>query len=570
MGSRQSTPDSEPSTHTAQFPPPANAEYVALTRTLAELRREQARLPENPTVDQLRHELNARRIELELRVQELREAGQRVDALTKRYADLYDHAPIGYATLDRQGTIRELNVPFATMVGRERSQLLGTPLAEIVARAESPAYPEFVDQVMRQSGPVTREVQLHCAGNRLCDVRMTGIARRDPVDDVGVCRVAFLDVTAAKQQQQTLRLHSAIMHNMREGVCLVRDSDGVILETNPALDAMFGYAAGELPGRHVSVLNAGNGETPIEIARRIQNTLGTERHWEGEIPAVRRDGTLFWSEANICGFTHETHGAVWLTVQRDITERKRLQQQERERHNALAHTARVNTVGELAAALGHEITQPLMAIEHVAFAARQMLQRGEFARNDLLDLVAQIEQQSHRAGEVIHRLRKFVRDARMEKRSIDLHDTIRNAIKLLTPSLADLGISIRVDEETPLPAVRVDPVQIEQVIVNLVRNSMDAIVAANSASREITIALHPRPGGIQVSVHDTGPGLSPEHACIFDVFGTGRKDGVGLGLAISRSIIHAHGGTLWADPAAASGASFHFTIPLAESVSDGT
>ena len=247
----------------------------------------------------------------------------------------------------------------------------------------------------------------------------------------------------------------------------------------------------------------------------------------------------------------------------DITERKRVEHETQTRKDALVHMARINTVGELAASLAHELTQPLQAVEHYNFAALKLLRQQDKGQDEVLELLQGAQLQLQRAGKIIFHLRKFIRHGVINKCPTNLPDVINAALELMQPMLRDKGVNVRVAGVDRLPMVNVEPIQIEQVLVNLLRNSVDAMNNAKSVTRRIDIELVSDGKFIQVTVRDTGPGFnSGSIERIFDVLTSDKVDGMGMGLAISRSLIKAHGGRLWADTQAENGAVLNFTLPV--------
>lgn len=511
----------------------------------------------------LLRELRVHQIELEMRNRELRAARTALEASRERYAELYDNAPVGYITLNSKNEIREANLVAATQLGLAHGELLGKRFSTLLAREQRAGFFQYVKLILAHAAAKPLELRVCSADGTRHDLRIIGSTQQDTESGARACRIALFDLTEEKQQQESLRLHSLIMENMVEGVMLVRAADSIILETNPAFYRMFGYNADDLIGRHVAILNAGNGETPHEVAARITEVMRRLGKWEGEVHNVRKDGSAFWSQAAVTTFVHSAHGSVWVAVHRDITQRKRDEQQARERQEDLVQVSRLNTVGELAATLAHELTQPVMAIEHFNHAAIGLVESGNADREELLRLLRYEDQQVKRAGDVIRQLRKFVRRGVVDKKLFNLATAIDEALALLRPMLVDRGIEVRVTCDTAGTLVSADAVQIEQVLVNLLRNSVDALATVKQAPGCIDITFVPHPNKVEVVVRDNGPGLDPAHeTMLFNVFESQKLDGMGMGLAISRSIILAHGGQLWAEPATAGGAAFHFTLPI--------
>jgi signal transduction histidine kinase len=233
------------------------------------------------------------------------------------------------------------------------------------------------------------------------------------------------------------------------------------------------------------------------------------------------------------------------------------------KHQAeLAHAARLSTLGGMAAGLAHEINQPLSAIVSYARGCARRLRGGDLQPDALLDVVESIAAQALRAAAVLRRIRDFVRHHELPRERVDLADLVREAARFAEVEAQQLGVALRVEpSSTPLP-VEVDVVQIEQVILNLVRNAFEATTSRLGGTREVTIRSLRTAGGAEVTVSDTGSGVPPElMGRLFEPFFTTKRDGLGLGLSISRSIVEAHGGRLWAEPSSPRGTIFHLELP---------
>lgn len=251
----------------------------------------------------------------------------------------------------------------------------------------------------------------------------------------------------------------------------------------------------------------------------------------------------------------------------DLSERKRADEQRRQHELALAHVARVSAMGEMVAGLAHELNQPLAAVSNYVAACKMFVQGerpGE--SSELLGWLDEISSQAMRAGEVIRGLRRFVRKSEPQRVSVALRRLIDDIMPLLTPDARLQEVELRIESRATSLVVHCDPVQIEQVVVNLVRNALDAMRGAINRPREVIIRTDDvGTRTAQVSVVDNGIGLSAEAARrLFEPFFTTKPDGLGIGLTISRSIIEAHGGRMWVAAGNPSGTEFHFTLPLAE------
>ena len=527
-----------------------------LTALLTKAEQVSSRMADKAGTDALMHEVWTYQIELEMQNRELRAAQVVLEESRERYAALYDYAPVAYCTLDELGVVNDVNPAAAALFGAARAQLLGKPLATLLRPGESKAFFSFLQRVHRHARHHMLETQLRGNDGDWRHVRLISTAAPTVDGRKPLYHTALFDITAERRQQEILRLHSVIMNEMNDGVILMQAADGTILETNPAFDRSFGYDTGELLGRRYELLvgkDSGAG-----FANRMQ--AGT---WKGEVHHVTKQGAAIWGEATVTVFDHNRYGPVRLAVHRDITDRKLAEQKARQRQQALAHTSRVNIAGQLASSLAHELTQPLMAIEHFNHALLQRIQKGDYDQNDLVKALENVSVQAQRGSEIIRRLRRFIRRGKVQTVPVQIEQALADAIALLEPLLTDNAIDVEVIGAAALPPVSADPIQIEQVFVNLLRNGAEAVARADGGSRRIGVNLAVQDGYLEIAIADSGPGLAPELAeQIFEVFETTKADGMGLGLAISRSIVAACGGRLWFEPAPSGGAVFRFTLPV--------
>jgi two-component system sensor histidine kinase TtrS len=253
-------------------------------------------------------------------------------------------------------------------------------------------------------------------------------------------------------------------------------------------------------------------------------------------------------------------------LEREAAERRRAEAEARARQAELAHVHRLNTMGEMASGFAHELNQPLSAIVNYAKGAVRRLNQGAIAPAELLPVLEQVAAQAERAAAVIRRIRAFIRKEVPEHATIDLNKTIRETAGLIAAETERAGVRLVLELDEPLPRVSADAIQIEQVIVNLVRNAIEAMTEANSPVRRVTLrTAFATPTTVEIAVEDTGPGLPQVgRDQLFDPFFTTKTDGLGLGLSISQNIVEAHGGRLTAAPRPDGGAVFRFTLPIAE------
>jgi signal transduction histidine kinase len=250
-------------------------------------------------------------------------------------------------------------------------------------------------------------------------------------------------------------------------------------------------------------------------------------------------------------------------VGRDITDRRQAEEQARQNLHALAHAGRLQSMGEMASTLAHELNQPLTAILSFAQASGRVITEVNYDRDELAFALERIAVNARRAGDIIRHMRSFIRKEEPHTEICDVNRLIREAMDLVNAELLQMEIDSVLDLQADLPGIDVDPVQIQQVVLNLVRNSMEAIDKHPGGQRRITVATRPGgSGGIEVAISDTGPGLDTDVAGkIFNTFVTTKAEGMGIGLSICKSIVEAHGSELVNRRRPGGGAIFSFVLP---------
>jgi two-component system sensor kinase FixL len=257
----------------------------------------------------------------------------------------------------------------------------------------------------------------------------------------------------------------------------------------------------------------------------------------------------------------DTPGVV--VAHADVTERKRMEEERLRRGETLARASRLNSLAILASSLVHELTQPLTAANLYSEAIASLATQGGGGNSELAEAVRAIHLQIKRASDIVHRLRNFIRGRTSQLAVVPIRHVITEAIRMVEPLALDKRVQLTLEPVAGDIEVEGDLGQIEQVLVNLLCNGVEAVDAAEKERREVRIRVRPTPGEIEVTVEDTGTGLAPEIAeRIFDAFESSKESGIGMGLSISREIVEGHRGRLWADPQTpAGGAAFHFTLP---------
>jgi two-component system sensor kinase FixL len=347
---------------------------------------------------------------------------------------------------------------------------------------------------------------------------------------------------------------------------LVVDTEGIIMLANARAVTMFGYARQELLGRPVEMLIPARLRSSHEAHRQTYReewrprAMGAGR----ELFAVRKDGTELPVEVGLNPM-QTFEGRFVLASVVDVSERKRSELETARQRDQMAHLSRVAMLGELSGSLAHELNQPLAAILSNAQAAQRFLGRDPPELDRVTEILADIVKSDKRAGEVITRLRSLLKKEEAQHRPLDANELVQEGLALMRSDLLNRQIAVRTQLAPELPAVSGDRVQLQQVLLNLLINGCDAMGDAVT-QRDITVRSEPALArGVRISVADNGTGISPEDLeRIFEPFVTTKPQGLGLGLAVCRSIVRSHNGQLWAANNPDGGATFTIELPAAD------
>ena len=374
-------------------------------------------------------------------------------------------------------------------------------------------------------------------------------------------------LTRRQYAEQALRSESLFRRAMEDSLLTglrARDLDGTITYVNPAFCKMVGYAPEELIGQapplpywdpdhlertqevHDMILAGASPPEGVELRLRRKN---------GE----RLDALIF--EAPLIDVSGRHTG--WMGSMLDITEEKRTRELAQQQEERLQATSRLITMGEMASTLAHELNQPLAAIASYNTGCMNRLEQAAIDRDELRDIHAKLGRQASRAGEIIRRVHDFVRRSKPKRKALDLNEVIRDAVGLIEADARTRRMRIETDLAPALPDIPADPVMIEQVIVNLVRNGMDAMRANPARRRIVRVETREEGGHLVVRVADLGQGIEPDAARrLFEPFFTTKAEGMGMGLNICRSIAELHHGRLAFESNPEGGTIFTLSLPV--------
>lgn len=360
--------------------------------------------------------------------------------------------------------------------------------------------------------------------------------------------------------------HLRSIYDTAPDALIVIDAEGLVQSYSAAAERMFGWTASETLGRNVSMLmpmphrGAHDGYIRRYLDTGERRIIGIGRIVVGQ----RKDGSTFPMELAV-GEVRSDEGRIFTGFVRDLTERQATEARLQELQSELVHMSRLTAMGEMASALAHELNQPLSAIANYLNGARRLLERAQNTDPRAGEALEKASAQAMRAGEVIRRLRDFMARGESQRSEQSLSKLVEEACALALVGAKDQDVRVQYQFDPRVDRVFVDRVPIQQVVLNLVRNALDAM--AEQPRRELTVATSLRDDGAAiVSVTDTGPGVGEDVVGrLFEPFVTTKSDGMGVGLSISRTIVEAHGGRIWSESAPGGGAVFRFSLANAAS-----
>jgi len=505
-------------------------------------------------------------------IQERKQAQDRLQQSEQRWQTAFANSAISIMMRDRTDRIFASNKAFRNMLGYTESELYHLCQIDITYEEDRELNLELIGELWegkRQHFQIEKRYRrkdgtLVWVRNNVALVPGTG----------GVTPFLFTiveDITQRKQEESERRYteekHRVIVEAASDAVICV-DECSVILLANPATARIFGYEPAELIGKPLTVLMP-------EFLRKLhehgfRRYLATgQRHinWQGtELTGLRKNGDEFPVEVSFGEVTAEGH-RLFTGFIRDISERKQAEELRASLHATQAELARVSrltTMGELAASIAHEVNQPLTAVTNNANACLRLLANRNLEPEVLRRALEEIVADGTRASAVIARIRAFIKKTPSEKIELDMNEVIQEVLALTGREIHENRVLLECQLTKALPSVWADRVQLQQVLLNLIINGIEAMTTVTSRPRSLLVRSKlDGSGEVLVAVHDSGTGLGLERDRVFAPFFTTKANGMGMGLPISRSLVEGHGGRLWATPNSPHGAVFSFALPVA-------
>lgn len=499
---------------------------------------------------------------------------QRLQALEGELDGIFAAAVDGLIIADERGRIERFNPAAGKMFGYRADEVLGTSINQLMTERDRHQHDSYMQNYLRTGKAHIIGIGREAYGRRRDGAEFPLYLAVGELPNTGKGRhfVAILrDISKEKAMEAALRVSEQELRLMVENApigVIALDAEGQVQSINAALLRMLRVLVDDIKG---SLFDSWIIPEDQRLFRQFFQKILMYKMGETVDLHLRPPGgellhvTLHGGPVDI-----PLRGPMIIAHVIDRTAQVMAEQEASVHREALAQVDRLSTLGEMASGIAHEINQPLTAIATYAQAVNRMMEQTPAIPVEMREALEQMAGQAERAGEIIRRLRAYVRKRAISYESVNLNECLRSIVNLARGSVRENDSQILLELDPLLPRVTVDGVQIQQVVLNLILNAVDAMKVVAPEKRKVVIRTHrPAPGSVQVDVADQGPGLSSSVAnLLFTPFVTTKPTGMGLGLPISLSIITAHGGRFWHTPNPGGGICFSFTLPVALEVAD--
>ena len=507
---------------------------------------------------------------------------ERETTAERRFRLVVEAAPNAMVMVNSTGEIVLVNAQAERVFGYSRTELLGQPIKVLVPERFCGDHPRLRETFVAEPRPRPMGAGRDLFARKKDGSEFPVEIGLNPIEtDEGLMVLAaVVDITERKAAERALR---GSEHRARSLAAIVESSndaivsstlDGVVTTWNNAAEQIFGYTAEEMIGQSILRLAVpGHQDDMIEILNRIKRG---ERIHHYETTRRHKDGTTLHISLGVSPI-FDADGRLTGTskVSRDITAARNaeiaLKQSEtrlQEMHDELLHVSRLSAMGQVVATLAYELNQPLTAISNYMEAARALLDRGgDLPLSRIGNAIDRAGEQAVRAGQIIQRLRGFLSHGNSKRQIEAVSPLVKEAVDLAHLDTRQRGVGIKLGNVPADVSILADKVQIQQVLLNLLRNAAEAV--ANQECREVALLAEANAATVQISVVDNGSGLPDEvRDKLFQPFVSTKKTGMGVGLSICSTIITAHDGYLWSEPNPDGGTIFRFTLPIASALPD--
>jgi PAS domain S-box-containing protein len=479
----------------------------------------------------------------------------------ERWRAVFENNPTMYFMLDTAGTIVDVNPFGAEKLGYTVAELVGNPVFNVFHEADQVTAHKSLAACFDHLGQtMVWELRKRRKDGSMLWVRET--ARAMPTKHRPVALIVCEDVSERMRAEYLAR---QVFERSPDPISIV-GRDYLYQRVNPAFEVRYGVLTGTFVGRHVAEVLGWEGFEKTAKANYARCFAGEDVSYSEWFDTVIGRRYLAVSHTPLRPTSDEVEAA--LVIGRDLTEHMLAAEGLRETQRELAHANRLTTIGQLTASIAHEVNQPIAATVTNAQAALRWLDTSPPDVAETRQAITRIANDGLRAADVIHRIRAMIKKVPVRIDRLDINDIISDVVTLTRSELSDNGVSLQIQFAQGLPPVQGDRVQVQQVILNLIMNAIEAMNGVSDRAKQLSISTGMEASnGALVAVRDSGPGLDPASLRhLFEPFYTTKSSGMGMGLSICRSIIEAHEGRIWAEANAPQGATFQFVLPLADCV----
>ena len=557
-------------------------------------------------IQTLVYELQVHQIELVMQNEELINTQQSLRKSENDYTRIYDLAPIAYLTLSQKGLIQQANIAATTLFNLSREKLFNQRLEKLIHADDQDAYYLFFRNVLKEQPSSYLTIRITNANQYSDNITITYLELKATVDrqenNELIIYLALKDVTAHKVMEDTLdcinkkqaieinqqhsdllnrqdllNLKTAEIQDLHQSSYKLKEASahifnvssegivmlsllGVIESTNPAACLLFGYSEAELLGMSFNqlLITPLFSKSSINLLQNSQNNIASSYRVEG----LHSNGSIVPLSLSLVDFTLEQseHFAIVirdnsLHLQQDRLEKAHLAE--------IAHMTRLSLIGSMGSGIAHQVNQPLTAISNYSQACIQLIKAEQPDLTKLSEVLSKTYEQAQKAGKIIHRMKDLASQRTTSRTMTSIDTLIENAVNFCAHECYQDNIQVTLELNPNIPKIAMDSVQIEQVLLNLIRNAIDALKEQVKESDK-TISIQTQLNkGLEVRVKDNGPGLTDlQKEKILMPFYTSKSSGMGMGLSISRSIIEAHGGDIKFNSKLGVGTTFYFNLPI--------
>ena len=536
-----------------------------LIERITKFKRTDAEVKNLKMTDYLTHELYVHQIELEMQNRELREAQSDLEITRDRYADLYDFAPVSYITFGEKGIIENINLTGSSMLGVDRQSIIGKPFVLWLDINYVTNFYEHLKKTTKTDEKITDEFKLKINSGDFIYIRMESVRSLVENKSSYLCQSIIIDITESKRREEEAHLRARQLKIITDSLPLqiaYLNTDEEHLFVNKKYIDWFDVSYVDVIGKVASEF--WNKKYYARVKEHLNIAfMGQQITFDMQLSETDSE-IKYVSVTMIPDLDINNLVCGVIIIFGDITKKMAVEVLDRQRLLDAAHFSRLNTMGEMASEIAHELNQPLAAISIYSNACKKIIKSQPLNDDLITNTLNDITEQTERAGQIIQHIKSLVSKKELMPVYTNVNDLIKSAMALLAVELRSHNVPLSLNLVVDMPLVFIDKVLIEQVIINLSRNAIEAMNKVSSSKRLLEIESKIiNANEFQVSIKDTGIGIDKNRLdALFQPFNSTKVDGMGLGLVICKSIIDAHHGRIWVDSTYNNGTLFCFKLPL--------